>query len=849
MMSVLQRSSFRHLSGHPGPLLLAILGVSLGVAVVVAMDLAIQSSRQAFSISAETVSGSTTHQVVGGPAGLDEAVFTLLRIDAGVRESAPVVEGYASSDALPGRALRILGLDPFSELPFRPFVAPVSGGADIGSLIVQRGAVAISGETARLAGIERGDSLALRIGGGVEVVQVMGFLEPANELTRRGVQDLVVADVAEAQRLLGSEGRLSRIDLVLPVAGSGFERVEEITSLLPAGVTLQSVGERAAAISDMTRAFNLNLTALSLLALVFGMFLIYNTTTFSVVQRRPLLGILRALGVTRGEVIGLILVEAAVLGVVGSLIGLGAGVLLGRSLVGLVTQTVNDLYFAVAVDSLVVPVGVLAKGALLGVVATVGAALLPAREATFVQPRVAMGRSFIEDRARRSAPVAAIWGFAVLVVAIGVLLIPSASVLPGFAALFGLVLGMALLTPMATVLAMSCVRPAATRVWGVLGALAARGVVDALSRTAPAVAALSVAVSVTIGMGMMIGSFRGTLERWLDVTLQADVYLSLPTQVGYRSGGVIPPELIERIAGDPEIAGLNTYRRVEIDSEYGITRLTALDLDVRGEAAFTWKSGRPETAVRAFRNDGAVLVSEPFAHRHRVDVGSTIRLPTTGGPVTFPVAGVFFDYGSDQGIVMMSRQTYDRSWDDPGVTSLGLFVEAGASADGVVERVRTLLDPGMQVVVRSNQALKTLSLEVFDRTFAVTAVLRTLAFVVAFIAVVSALMALQLERARELGVLRANGLTPEQVWHLVTAQTGLMGFIAGLMAMPMGIALAAVMILVVNKRSFGWTLQMELGPEVLVQGLALAMVGSLLAGVYPAWRMSRTSPAMALRNE
>ena len=181
--------------------------------------------------------------------------------------------------------------------------------------------------------------------------------------------------------------------------------------------------------------------------------------------------------------------------------------------------------------------------------------------------------------------------------------------------------------------------------------------------------------------------------------------------------------------------------------------------------------------------------------------------------MTFPVAGVFFDYGSDQGIVMMSRQTYDRSWDDPGVTSLGLFVEAGASADGVVERVRTLLDPGMQVVVRSNQALKTLSLEVFDRTFAVTAVLRTLAFVVAFIAVVSALMALQLERARELGVLRANGLTPEQVWHLVTAQTGLMGFIAGLMAMPMGIALAAVMILVVNKRSFGWTLQMELGPE------------------------------------
>ena len=795
------------------------------------------------------MSGRTTHQVVGRPTGLDEAVFTLLRVDAGVRESAPVIEGYAASDALPGRALRILGLDPFSELPFRPFVAPASGGADVGSLMVRRGAVAISGTTARSAGIERGDSLVLRIGGALETVHVAGLLEPVNELTRRGMQDLIVVDIAEAQRLLGSEGRLSRIDLVLPSGESGFEGVEELRSLLPAGVTLQSVGERAAAIGDMTRAFDLNLTALSLLALVFGMFLIYNTTTFSVVQRRPLLGTLRALGVTRREVISLILVEATLLGVVGSVIGLGAGVLLGRGLVGLVTQTVNDLYFAVSVDALVVPVGVLAKGALLGVLATVGAALLPAREATFVQPRIAMGRSFIEDRARRSAPVAGIWGLAVLATAIGVLLIPSGSIVPGFGALFGLVLGMALLTPIGTVAAMSWVRPAAARVWGVLGALAARGVVDALSRTAPAVAALSVAVSVTIGMGTMIGSFRGTLERWLDVTLQADIYLSLPSQVGYRSPGAIPPELIDRIAGDPDIAGLNTYRRVEIDSEYGITRLTALELDSRGEGAFTWKSGGPEAALRAFRDEGAVLVSEPFAHRHRLEVGSRVRLPTARGPVTFPVAGVFFDYGSDQGIVMMSRETYDRSWDDPGVTSLGLFVAPGAPADAVVERVRGLLDPGTQVVVRSNQALKTLSLEVFDRTFAVTAVLRMLAFVVAFIAVVSALMALQLERARELGVLRANGLTPGQVWHLVTAQTGLMGLVAGIMAIPMGIALAMVMILVVNERSFGWTLQMELGPGVFAQGLALALVGSLLAGVYPAWRMSRTSPATALRNE
>jgi putative ABC transport system permease protein len=219
------------------------------------------------------------------------------------------------------------------------------------------------------------------------------------------------------------------------------------------------------------------------------------------------------------------------------------------------------------------------------------------------------------------------------------------------------------------------------------------------------------------------------------------------------------------------------------------------------------------------------------------------------GPVRLAILGVFTDYGSEQGTVMMGRTRYDLLFDDPGITSLGLFVREGADSERVVDELLTLVPEGRAVVARTNDTLRTASLEVFDRTFRVTAVLRMLAFIVAFVGVLSALSALQLERARELGLLRAQGLTPEQLRGLVVTQTGLIGLASGVLAVPMGVVLSAVMIFVVNKRSFGWTLDMRVGSEVLVQAVGLALVGALLAGLWPAWRMARTSPAVALRGE
>ena len=852
-MKLLRRASVRYLLKHPGQLALSVVGVALGVAVVVAMELAIQSSREAFRVSTETVAGRATHAVTASVGGVNDDLLVRLRVDWGVRPAAPVVEGVASSPAYPGRALRVLGVDPFSEGPFRPYLAGGETGVDVSTLLTVPGGVVLSAGNAREAGLTPGDTLQIQVDGRVWRLPVVGVLDPADRLARVGLRDLLVLDVASAQEVLGQVGTLTRIDLRLPEGGEGDRALARLRERLPEDVRVEATGTRTAALAGMIRAFDLNLTALSLLALVFGMFLIYNAMTFSVVQRRELLGGMRALGVTRREVLAGILREAVWIGAAGSAAGLVVGAALGRGLVSMVTRTINDLYFVVSVEGLALPPGVLVKGGLLGVGATVLAAFPPALEAAGVSPRVAQLRSAVEAGARRAVPRAAAAGAVLFAAGAGLLALPvgrpGAALTVSFAALFLVILGMALMVPLGTVALVTAARPALARGGGILGTMAARGVVTALSRTAPAVASLVVAVSVTVGLGIMIQSFRGTLVRWLDGTLQADVYVSLPSVQASRAAGTLDPRVVDALTGYPGLAGWSSYRGVELADDVGPFRLVALELDPRGEGSFDFREGGGDAAFRAFRQQGAVIVSEPFAYRRGVHVGDTVTVPTDLGPGRFPVAGVFYDYATDQGVVMMARATYARGFRDEGVTSLGLFLPPGADAGEAVTALTARLTGDQAVVIRTNAALRQGSLEVFDRTFQVTAVLRLLAFVVAFVGVLSALMALELERGRELGVLRANGLTPGQVWRLVTTQTGVMGAVAGVLAVPVGLVLAWVMIYVVNKRSFGWTLEMEVGAGVLVQAVLLALVGAVLAGLYPAWRMSRTSPAAALRGE
>lgn len=840
-------ASLRYSLRHPWQFGLSLLGIALGVAVVIAVDLANESARRAFELSTETVMGRTTHQIVGGPSGLPDGLYTKLRAELGVRTAAPVVEAFLPALDYPGRTFMLLGLDPLADEPFRPFTGGASGSEiDLGALMTQPASVLIAAPTARRLGLKVSDRLRLRFAGKDVAVTIVGRLDVDDSVAERGLEDVLIADIATAQELSGQIGRLTRIDLIVPDDRRGESLLQRIERALPAGASLESAGARTGTAAQMTRAFNLNLVMLGLLALVVGMFLIYNTVTFSVVQRRSLIGNLRALGVTRGEIFTLVLSEACAIGLVGAVMGMGLGIALATVLVELVTRTINDLYFTLTVRELAVTPLLLGKGALLGVGAAIIAALLPAWEATRVVPRAAISRSAIEARVRRLVPRAAAAGLALIALSALLLALPGGDLGAGFLALFGVVAGGSLLAPAATLGFVRVLQPLAGRIGGSLGPMSVRGVSASLSRTAVAIAALMVALSATVGVGVMVDSFRQSVARWLETTLRADLYVRLP-DAGERSR--LDPALIARLGALPGVVDVSMGRRVEVPSPEGPTSVLTLRMAAASYRGFHLIEGESERAWEAFDREGAVLVTEPYAYRRGLHVGDTITLSTDRGPQAFTIAAVFRDYGSDRGGVLMSRATFDRFWDVPGFTTIGLYAAAGTDLDRLIESVRDAAGDKQRVRIMPNQAIRELSLEVFDRTFTITIVLRILATSVAFVGVLSALMALQLERAREIAVMRAQGLTAAQVWGVVQAQTGVMGLIAGLLSIPLGLALALMLIFVINRRSFGWSLDVYIDPGIPMQAVALALVAALLAGLYPAMKMARTSPALALREE
>ena len=902
----LARSSRRYLLRHPWLTALSVLGVALGVAVSVAVDLANGSALRAFELSGEAVTGRATHQVLGGPGGVPGSLVAQIRTEGGVANVAPVVESDARVAREPGRVVGVLGVDPFEEAAFRPFVGGPGSGLDAGLFLTVPGAALVSERTAAELGAAVGDTLGLQIDGRPETAQVVGLLQPGDDRSASALQNLLVVDVATAQEWFGLErdgegygmrdgqsgrggveasetgeqggadepsanpslspipdpspaaGRLSRIDLLLPDSAA----VERVAALLPAGVEVRPASTQAETLATMTEAFRLNLSALSLLALVVGLFLIYNTVTFAVVQRRRVLGTYRALGVTRAEVFRLVLVEALVVGVVGTALGLALGVALGSGLVRLVTQTIGDLYFVVRVRELALSPWALAKGMALGLGATLVGALRPGWEAASVAPASALRRSTQEDRIGRGAGRLALGGLAALAAGGLVLLLP-AGVAGAYAGMLGILVGVALLTPWLTRLYAAAAQPVMARLMGPVGRMAARGIATSLSRTAVAVAALTVAVAATIGVATMVSSFRTTVEDWLGSVLRADVYVQPPATVFRRGGAVLDPALARDLAALDGVARTDEIRVRTLDMSPprpggagdGPVAAPTLRFDLVVSRIDSTRAGvnrykeGSAAAFAAAAPGGAVAVSEPFAFRFGVSAGDTLTLPTDRGPRAYPVAAVYIDYGNDLGVVLMDERPFLASYRDPGYAGTALTAAPGVDPGTLVSRAQALAEGRQDVTVRSTRALRQASLDIFDQTFVVTSVLRLLAVGVAFVGVLSALMALQLERRRELAMLRAQGMTPGEVRTMVLAQTGLMGLWAGALSIPLGLALAAVLVFVVNVRSFGWTLAFVVSPGVLLQAVALAVVAALLAGAYPAWRMSTTSPALALRDE
>ena len=837
MSWLLRRAARRFYFRHPWQLALALAGISLGVAVYVGVDLANDSARRAFELSEAAVTGQTTHRLLPVGGALAETAYRDLVLEHGVALAAPVIQVEVGLAGQPRSRYPLLGIDPLEETGLRGFSSFIPGNrAAMARLIAEARTVLVPEALAASADLRAGSTLALDVNGRVVEVEVLGIIRSqAADVT---AEPPIVTDIATAQELLDRPGVISYVDLRLDDADA-----RALTAALPPGTTLVAAGTQGSAFAELASAFRTNLTALGLLALVVGMFLIYGTMSFAVVQRRTTLGILRALGLQRRELISAILWEAAALGGAATLIGLAVGHVLATGLVDLVLRTIGDLYFATAVRGVSPSPWIYAKGAALGLGATLLAAAKPALDAATAAPAAVLHRAALERGARSGARRLAWWALPMLAAATVLLAVSSRSLYAAFAGLFCVLAAGAMLTPGLTMLLMKGCEGAAERAFGLPGVLSVRGVTASLSRTGVATAALAVAVATVIGVGLMIASFRASLVDWLGTTLTADLYVAF----GGDGAELETAELreLESLAG---VAGVSFARTARVPAADGELTLRAAQPGPRGWG-IDIVAGEPSAALDDLAAGTGVVIAEPFAFQRRLQVGDELSLPTAAGERSFRIAGVYRDYNTGGHSLLMSLGLYREHWRDQKLSGIGVHTATGRDGRQIERALREALPPDVPLRIRSSEAIERLSLEVFDRTFKITEVLRVLAGIVAFFGVLSALLSIELERSHELAVLRSLGFSPRQLATTLLTQTALLGLAAGLAALPLGTALAALLVHVINRRSFGWGMDFTITAGPLLTGIVLAVAAALLAGVYPAYRASRVELAAALREE
>ncbi len=833
---LLWRYLWRHVRSLPWHTWTHFTGIMLGVMMVVAVDLASHSARRAFELSRETITGTITHQIRGGESGVEDQIFVRLKRELGMRRAAPSISGQVSVE---GQSLTLVGLDPFSERNLarqRPGMAGLDlglRGPMVGQLMFGADAVVMSEGMASGLGVRAGDELLLRSRVRERQVTLGAVFANADPLASQGV---LFGDIALAQTLLGRMGYLDSIDLVLSEA-----EVEQLRSWLPSSLSLVEAGQQDAMLEHMSEAFHVNLLAMSLLSLLVAALLIHNTVSLSVLRRQAVLALLRAQGVTRGGVFQMVLLETGMLSLLASLAGVVLGVVLGSGLVRLVSRTIEDLYFQSQVSAYQIEPMILLQGLALGVGIALASAALPAWQAASARPARLEQVDVKDRRWQQRLP----WLF---VAGLGLMLASSLWLQPhqtslwlAFAGLALLITGFCLLVP-ALLSSLLWLPRAITRHFsGPTLPLALQGIRVGIGRSGMAVAALTVALSVTVGVGVMVGSFRDTVVTWLEQSLPGDI------QVSSREAGGFDADQVALIAALPGVETASASLQTQVESSRGRLRLLVNEQADQGQL---YLKQADASALVGYLTAQGILVSEPLAALGGVEPGESLLLFTAEGAREFPVLGIFHDYTSGAGMIAMQSSLYQRWWGEFQPNRLAVGAAPGSGIAALAESLeREVAAAGMRASVITNGQLRQLTLDVFDRTFAITNVLRLLAILVAFAGVLCALMALQLERGRELALLRATGMTKTQVAGLVLAQTGLMGLCAGILALPLGLLMSHVLIDIINWRAFGWSMQTLVPAGVLVEAMALGMLAALLAGLYPAWRAAAIEPALALREE
>lgn len=820
----------RDLARHRVLSLLTLLSIALGVAVCLAVQIASHSAARSFEAGVDVTAGRANLELRGD---IPDTLLPSIAAEPGVRAATPLVEGVVTLPDFPGEYLRLLGLDVFTNEPFRTF--DTQRGIDLQRWLGDPRALAISEEFAARHQLRVGEKIRVLVDARVEEMRIIGLLDPGV-----GGSQFAAMDIAAAQELLGMVGKLSSIQVLLREPEQAEQMSLKLTKRSSPGVSVSAPAQRSFQMQTMLSAFRLNLTALSMVSLLVGMFLVHNAVSASVARRRVEIGILRALGTTRGEVRALFLGQAALLGLLGAALGSVAGIAFGRILLGTVARTISSLYVLVSIDRAWLSPWLFALTAALGLASALLAAWWPASEAARIEPAQALSPGTAMDRAARAAP-RTFWIAAGMLGLSGICSWLALSVrLPwmGFGAAFFVLIGFSFLSPAACLAASALARHCTA--WSLTARLAAENLARSLRRNSTTVAALAAAIAMMIGVSVMIHSFRESVESWVTRSITADLFIAPASNEVVGLSAYIPPEAKLWLEARPEVRAVDTYRELRLPWRGQPISLAVVTGLARRQLTHT---GPEIEAVNPVR------VSESFAHKHDLKSGEIITLETPRGPVVFTIAGVYLDYTSDAGVVLIERELFDSYWNDPRVQSLAVYLNSESDLKTLTTDFRSAFSRAGEFGIYPNRDLRERILGIFDQTFAVTHLLRVIAIIVAVAGVFLSMTTLVTERARDIGVLRAIGASRAQIARTFLAEAGYLGAISSFLGIAAGCALAVVLTWVINRAFFGWTIQL-LYPWPLIAATPLWIIPSaLFAALWPALTAARLPIATTIREE
>lgn len=836
---------------------ITIAGIAVGVSVLVAIQLSNDSALRAFGESVDAVAGRANYQIASEAVPIDENILLALQKywDAGLR-FAPVidVEGLLIPGEIP---IRILGVDLFSDLHFRDYrYARIAAGDDSTATpslenylgLFRGNAIVIPEPFAQQHGLEIGSPITVSSSGRDATFVVRGILKAEGPATAFN-GSLGVVDISVAQNAFGLEGTLTRIDLMIPEADERAVAAA-IGSSLPAPLRIERPSRRNERVGAMLQAFRTNLLALAGVALLVGMFLVYNTVLISVLRRRRDVGILKTLGASPRGILAVFLAEGAIFGAIGSIAGVGLGYLIAFTTLDLVGRTVQTLYVATAPSQITLTPGLALLAIILGIVVSLLAALQPSIEAAGIAPSSLIRPGVYQRVARKSAYRLALVAIALFVAAWLASMIPPVGrfSVGGYLSVILVVAGISLLAPLALMATARLVREPLGRL-SIAGRIAAASIPASLRRTAVAAAALTTAIAMMIAISVMVGSFRTTVSAWVEQTVRSDIWIRPASGLGNAPFAVFPASISKDLDAIPFIEAYDRFRGKDLVYRDQLIAVGAGDFDVSARYS-SLPMIAPRTSQEAFaaaRGRDGVFISESLSLRFKLSVGDSIELPTARGVTSFPIVGVYRDYSNDRGVVVMDRPVFVRHFRDDTINTVGIFLREGTDPEVARRELERILGARYKAFAFTNASIRKEVLRIFDQTFLITWALLAVAIVVAVLGIVNTISALVIERRAEIALIRTLGMTRAQTRLAIVLESSLIGLVGSILGIVSGLVLSAILIFVINRQSFGWTIEFDPPWNVVILSTLLTFLATSLAGLIPSRLATRMNMSASLK--